>query len=71
MPEPDRCCGGGGGLLSGYPDIAMDLAKTKIEDAKTSGADVVLAPCPFCVLNLKQAGGMDVMDLIEFVSFRF
>jgi Fe-S oxidoreductase len=49
----------------------MDLAKTKIEDAKTSGADVVLAPCPFCVLNLKQAGGMDVMDLIEFVSFRF
>ena len=71
MPEPDRCCGGGGGLLSGYPDIAMDLAKTKIEDALTSGADVVLAPCPFCVLNLKQAGGMDVMDLTEFISFRF
>ena len=46
--------------VSGYPDVAMDLAKTKIEDAAASGADVVLAPCPFCVFNLKQAGGMDV-----------
>jgi Fe-S oxidoreductase len=64
----DDCCGGGGGVASSCPEASLRMAERKLRSARRSGADVLLAPCPFCVLNLRRAGGMDVQDLSVFLA---
>jgi fumarate reductase (CoM/CoB) subunit B len=72
MGDADVCCGGGGGLLSGAPDVARMLRMEKIRNAKDAGADKLLAPCPFCVLNLRMDDGdnPNVDELISFAASR-
>ncbi|MGD0057726.1 MAG: heterodisulfide reductase-related iron-sulfur binding cluster [Methanomassiliicoccales archaeon] len=66
MEDPGSCCGGGGGVVAGYPNIALDLATEKTRKAKEAGAELLLAPCPFCVLNLRR---VDLLEIGEFISF--
>ena len=68
MDDPSACCGGGGGLMAGYPDASMELAKSKVQDAKRSGAEVMVAACPFCVLSLRRVPGITVLGLEELMS---
>jgi fumarate reductase (CoM/CoB) subunit B len=69
-PDEDGCCGGGGGVASSRPEIALRMAKGKVEAARKSGAEVLLAPCPFCVVNLRRAGGLEVRELTSFLAGR-
>jgi Fe-S oxidoreductase len=32
IKEDSRCCGGGGGVRIGYPDISLELARKRLED---------------------------------------
>jgi Fe-S oxidoreductase len=66
----DQCCGGGGGVASSRPEVAEEMARRKVRSALSAGADVLLAPCPFCVVNLRRAGGMEVQDLTTFLANR-
>ncbi|MDW5563373.1 MAG: heterodisulfide reductase-related iron-sulfur binding cluster [Methanomassiliicoccus sp.] len=66
----DDCCGGGGGVASSRPEVAEAMARRKIGSARDAGADLLLAPCPFCVVNLRRAGGMEVQDLTVFLAER-
>ena len=59
MKYPCQCCGAGGGIKSGKPDIAMDLSKSKAEMIKDTGANEVVTICPFCQLNLQD--GLDAI----------
>jgi len=68
MEHADMCCGGGGGIVAGFPEIGLDLAEEKIRQFEKSGADILLAPCPFCVLNLKRTGRKEVMEFITFIE---
>ena len=66
--ENSRCCGGGGGVRIGYPDISLELAKKRIEDVP-DGVDYLVTSCPLCVRNLRDAGGdIEVIDIIELVA---
>ncbi|MDD3042216.1 MAG: (Fe-S)-binding protein [Methanosarcinaceae archaeon] len=66
--ENSRCCGGGGGVRIGYPEISLDLAKKRLEDVP-EGVDYLVTSCPLCVRNLRDAGGdVEVLDLIELVA---
>jgi len=47
-----RCCGAGGGVKAGIPDLAMGVAKARIKDAQDTNADVLISTCPFCRRNL-------------------
>ena len=60
------CCGAGGGVKSAYPEIAGQMAKARINQAKQTGADILLTACPFCKLNLKN-DDIKVMDITEFL----
>ncbi|WP_407422500.1 (Fe-S)-binding protein [Methanobrevibacter sp.] len=60
------CCGAGGGVKSAYPEIASQMADSRISQAIDTGADLLVTPCPFCKLNLKDRG-LDVLDLTEFL----
>ena len=64
--ENSLCCGAGGGVKSAYPEIASQMADSRISQAIDTGADLLITPCPFCKLNLKDRG-LDVLDLTEFL----
>ena len=64
--ENSLCCGAGGGVKSAYPEIASQMADSRISQAIDTGADLLVTPCPFCKLNLKDRG-LDVLDLTEFL----
>lgn len=64
--ENSLCCGAGGGVKSAYPEIASQMADSRIYQAIETGADLLVTSCPFCKLNLKDRG-LDVLDLTEFL----
>jgi len=68
IKEDSRCCGGGGGVRIGYPDISLGLARSRLEDVP-EGVDYIVTSCPLCVRNLRDAGGdIEVIDIVELVA---
>jgi len=53
--ELSRCCGGGGGVKTAYPEISLAIAKTRLKEAEATGADALITACPFCVQSLRAA----------------
>jgi len=49
------CCGAGAGCKAAYPDYATWAASERLEEAKTTGAEILVSACPFCSTNLKDA----------------
>jgi len=56
-----RCCGAGGGVKAGMPDLALSIAKARVgdaigvlypEDEKKTKTNVFAQACPFCKRNL-------------------
>ncbi len=67
--KTSHCCGGGGGVRSAYPEVSMDIAATRLDEA--GFADTIITTCPFCVNNLDAAKGgrkIAVRDLVEIVD---
>lgn len=67
--KTSHCCGGGGGVRSAYPEEAMDIASTRLDEADF--ADLLITCCPFCVNNLSAAKGerrIEVRDLVELID---
>ena len=65
-----HCCGAGGGVKSTFPDLALKIARDRIDEALETGANMLLSACPFCKLNLKQAanGELKVLDVVELLA---
>ena len=64
--ENSLCCGAGGGVKSAYPEIADQMAKSRIAQAKETGCETLVTPCQFCKLNLEN-DDLEVLDLTEFL----
>ena len=64
--EESLCCGAGGGVKSAYPEIAEEMAKSRIAQARETGCGTLVTSCPFCKLNLK-SDDIEVLDLTEFL----
>lgn len=64
--ENSLCCGAGGGVKSAYPEIATQMAKQRIIQAKQTNCEILITTCPFCKLNLKN-DDLKVLDLSEFL----
>lgn len=62
--EDSLCCGAGGGVKSAYPEIADEMASSRIAQAKETGCETLVTPCPFCKLNLEN-DDFEVLDLTE------
>ncbi len=50
--EYSRCCGAGGGLKAGYPDIQNRMAQRRVQEAEETGAEALVSCCPFCFQGL-------------------
>ncbi|MFW9908447.1 MAG: (Fe-S)-binding protein [Candidatus Thorarchaeota archaeon] len=67
------CCGAGGGVKAQFSDMALSTAKERMKEAASTGADVIMTSCPFCVTNFndaitalkeeEQATGKDLSEL--------
>ncbi|HPS90945.1 MAG TPA: (Fe-S)-binding protein [Methanothrix sp.] len=68
-----RCCGAGGGVKAGIPDLAMDCAKARVQDAADINAEVIASTCPFCRLNLidgrnSAKSSIKMVDIVEMMA---
>lgn len=68
-----RCCGAGGGVKAGIPDLALDMAKARVSDVESTGAQVVSSTCPFCRRNLMDGRSaceskVKVVDVVELMA---
>ncbi len=71
--ETARCCGAGGGVKAGMPDLALKMSIKRLKDATDTGANILVTSCPFCLTNFKQAQeeikmNIEILDLVELLS---
>ena len=71
--EAAMCSGGGGGVAAAYPELAAAIGSTRLEQAESTGARVILTACPYCRSNLLRAvahrgSSLQVVDVIEAVA---
>jgi len=70
--ENSQCCGAGGGVKAAFSDVASNIGVSRIEEAATTKADLLVTSCPFCCLNFDEAGRqtqlLPVSDLTEIVA---
>ncbi len=74
MEKPDQCCGAGGGVRAGKPEIAFGLGKKKANMIKELDVDAVISICPFCQYNIQDAldkeglNDIKVMNILELLK---
>ena len=67
------CCGGGGGVMSGFTDWAGKNAGLRIQEGMETGAEKMVSICPFCYFNLTEGSkrigsAMTLHDLTELID---
>jgi Fe-S oxidoreductase len=64
------CCGEGGGMLLMHPEMAEEAARRRFEQARATGAALLVTASPSCaaLLSAARADGPAVYDLVEIVS---
>ncbi len=62
-----NCCGAGGGVRAAFPELSSEIGKKRIEEAKATGAEILISSCPFCEEQFKSLSDMKVMDIVDAV----
>jgi len=68
-----KCCGAGGGVKKGYPELSLEIAKSRIKEAEETRANYLVSICPFCFRNLSDAikdldSDIEMIDLLELIN---
>ncbi|MEQ8200431.1 MAG: (Fe-S)-binding protein [Syntrophomonadaceae bacterium] len=66
------CCGGGGNLQSVAPEVALQIARLRLEEIKATGATIVVSACQQCETMLTNAireakSPIRVMDISQLI----
>ncbi|MCS3922958.1 (Fe-S)-binding protein [Methanosalsum natronophilum] len=70
VKDKQRCCGAGGGVKAGLPDLALSVGTARVKDALEVNADILSSACPFCKRNLSDgrdelnASDLEVEDVV-------
>jgi Fe-S oxidoreductase len=64
------CCGAGGGVLSDNPKLAKRYAASRWQEARATGAKVMITACQLCNANLRQGTPKDfkVIDITSLMA---
>ena len=57
MKHPDRCCGFGGVMRVSHPSLSSAIGEAKAKDIAGTHADVVIAGCPGCRMQIADSLG--------------
>ncbi|MBY9004344.1 MAG: (Fe-S)-binding protein [Candidatus Lokiarchaeota archaeon] len=73
IKQSANCCGAGGGVKKGFPELALKIAKSRILEAEETGAEYLVSICPFCYRNLSDAiadmgSNLKMIDLMELLE---
>jgi Fe-S oxidoreductase len=73
IKEYSWCCGAGGGVNESNPDFSQWTARERIEEAASTGAEVLVTACPWCEKTFNEAiagmgSSMKVYDIVELVE---
>lgn len=77
MEKPDQCCGSGGGVKSGKPEVAEALGRKKADMIRDLDVDAVVTICPFCQLHIRDSlelaglGDVRVMNILELLDLAY
>jgi heterodisulfide reductase subunit D len=70
-----KCCGAGGGIRRGFPELSFDMAINLIKDAEKTGARILAISCPACYERLHLAvkernykTELRIMDLMQITA---
>ena len=68
--DQSYCCGAGGGAKEAFPDFAVNSAGERLGEAAHLGAEAIVAACPNCKENFKDAAkdGLKVFDITELIA---
>lgn len=75
--DKQMCCGAGGGVRSGNPELATQFTESKLKSMKEAGAQYIIDVCPFCHLQFdrtqKDVKGYDlpVIHLAQLLGLAF
>ncbi len=75
--DKQMCCGAGGGVRSGNPELATKFTESKLKSMKEAGAQYIIDVCPFCHLQFdrtqKDVKGYDlpVIHLAQLLGLAF
>jgi len=51
--EHNFCCGAGGGLKAGFPEVQQQMSQARVRSAVATGATDFVTACPFCYQGLQ------------------
>lgn len=73
MNEAETCCGFGGTFCIKYPDISNRMVSNKIENARATGASLLLGGDLGCLLNMagklkREGSAMEVRHVVELLA---
>lgn len=76
MEEPDRCCGSGGGVRAGKPELASKIGKKKADMINKLDVNAVITICPFCEYHIrdslqKEGHDTDVLNLLTLLQMAY
>jgi Fe-S oxidoreductase len=69
-----NCCGAGGMLSVHRPDLSQEVALLRLEEARSSGASIMVTGCPRCdghfarAMDSKGQDGLRVTNLVKLVA---
>ena len=74
IKEYSWCCGAGGGVNTSNPEFAKWTAQERIEEAESTGAEIIVSACPWCEKifkeNIKSRSNLKVYDIVELVEMQ-
>ncbi|MEW6266430.1 MAG: (Fe-S)-binding protein [Thermodesulfobacteriota bacterium] len=75
MKDSEVCCGFGGAFMTKYPSLSRALVEEKIDQARLSGAEIIIISEPGCLLNVDSAlkargSGLKAVPLLQVLAGR-
>lgn len=65
------CCGSGGGVVFTFPQLALNIARKRLEEATSIGVTKLVTSCPYCVGVFRRVASefkLEIGDIIEILD---
>lgn len=71
--ENSLCCAGGRGTKQAFPELSEFAARDRLEEVKSTGAEMLVAACPWCYSNFsdvieKDGESVEMTDIAELLA---